>query len=146
MGRFFDIELDADFSSSTTWLYVLLRNMYIIDFRLFASLLEQIDNIYKEYNQMISNVSFDNLTIYNKTSLLALIEGLKYMKLSLGKLYECYKMLLLNPQVKEFYIKWLGYKQRLASEIDYKYGIKGLFSMSKELEVLKTLEKYNKNR
>ena len=118
MGRFWGIELDADYVSPTVWLYTCLLSMVqILPF--FDALFDKINEVEKEFSCMISDSDFEGITVFNKTSLLAQMEGLKQMKLSLISLYNCYRFVLKNPQIKEFFIKWLEYKKRLLCKIDY---------------------------
>ena len=117
-GKYYRIPLDMDFVSSTTWLYTCLLSMVqILPF--FDVLFDKINAVENEFSYMISNRNFDGITAFNKTTLLAQMEGLKQMKLSLITLYNCYSFVLKNPQIKEFFIKWLEYKKELLCKINY---------------------------
>lgn len=117
IGKILGIELDADYLASTTCLYECLLNMIQI-LTFFDVLFKQIDEVERDYSNMISNTNFDDITVFNKATLLAQIQGLKQMKLSLLTLYNCYSFVLKNPQIKNFFIKWLEYKKRILCKID----------------------------
>ena len=121
MGRFFEIDLEMDYLSPTTWLYTrLLHMVQILPF--FDALFNKINEVEKEFKDMISNNNFSNTTVFNKTSLLAQMEGLKQMKLSLITLYNCYSYVLKNPEIKEFFTKWLKHKKKSLCRIDNRYN------------------------
>ena len=112
MGKFIGIALDADYLSSTTWLYTSLLDMVqILPF--FDILFKKLDDVEREFKDMISYDVLSGVTAFNKASLVSQMEGLKQMKFSLLTLYECYANVLKNPQVKEFFFIFLEYKKSL---------------------------------
>ena len=108
-GRLFDIPLYADTNPATllgTYLrFVPAYYSYTQD------ALDKVNEIEKEYQDMINNYSFNNLTVYNKTSLLATFEGLKQYKLSLLKILECFEFILNNPYINRFSFYWNKYRK-----------------------------------
>ena len=110
------IPLDLDYLSSTKLLYnSLLSMVQILPF--FDALFDKLNEVEKEFNYMISDNNFDDITISGKTTLLVQIDGLKQIKLSFLILYNCYALVLKNPQIKEFFDKWLLYYKKLLSVI-----------------------------
>lgn len=113
-GKFFGVAIDADLLSSTTLLFENLRQMVYLT-PLFKDLFDELYRIEHEYQDLINKNDFGNTTAFNKTSLLANMEGLKQIILSLITLYNCYRLVLKNPKIKAFFTKWLEYKKRVLS-------------------------------
>lgn len=110
LSKFLGFSLEADYLSSSTWLYTnLLSMVQILPF--FEALFNKLDEIEKDFRNMISTNSLSDTTVYNKTALLAQMEGLKQLKLSLLSLYNCYSCILKNAEIKEFFTRWIEYKK-----------------------------------
>lgn len=120
MSRFFGTPLDADYTSPSTWLYVQLFNMMCIQ-NSFGMLFDKINQLEKEFNDMIQNNNLSNTNLSNKVVLLSELEGLKQMKLSLLTLFNCYKIVLCNPQVYNFCYYWKVYKDSIHHKLNLGY-------------------------
>lgn len=118
----FGTSIDASCSSSTELFYYLNSMVQVIDW--FNILFEKIDEIEKEFSDMINNDSFEEVTTINKTIVVSQMKGLKQIKLSLLDVYQCYRIILKNPQIKSFYLAWLRYKDGEIRRIDFIYDFK----------------------
>lgn len=127
MSKLFGVPLDADYTSPSTWLYVQLFDMMCIN-KLFGSLLDKINVVEKEFNDMIQNNNLSNTNLSNKVVLLSQLEGLRQMKLSLLTLYNCYQLVLCNPQVYNFCYYWKVYKENVYKRLNQRYNLGGDFS------------------
>ena len=123
-SKIFEIPLNVDFLSASTILYSKLTDMirFISSFEL---LFEKINEVENKLNDIISDQELNN-TLSNKTSRLMQIEGLKQMKISLLTVYNCYLLILKNPQIKEFYIERLEYEQNILEELNVSSNYKEL--------------------
>ena len=117
ISKIFEIPLDVDFFSLTTILYTKLTDM-VRFINLFDELFKKINEIEKKLSDNIAENNFNNNTTFNNTLALVQIKGLKQMKLSLLNLYECYRLILKNPQIKDFYTKWLDYQDEIRRELN----------------------------
>ena len=119
-SRFYEFPLDADYLSPPVMLYECLTDM-IHDLDLFQILFDRLDEVEKEYKEMLEKSSFKNTTVFNQSALIAQMEGLKQMRLSLLALYECHRVVLKNPKVREFYKTWLEHKKQVEKNGDLEH-------------------------
>jgi hypothetical protein len=108
MAKLYGIPLDVDLNPATQ-LYTSLRFVPAYH-SILKNTLNRVDKIEEEYELMIKTGNFDGVNVFNKTTLLANLEGLKQIKLSLIKLEDGYRLLASNPTISRFLHYWSEYK------------------------------------
>jgi len=110
MGRILELPLEVDLLSSTTALYEELKwvpftHMYI------KKLIEKTEELQEEYQGMINENIFNNVNAINKVTLLAQLEGLKNIRLSLLQLDNSYNLVSSYPDIRRYMFYWTNYKK-----------------------------------
>ena len=109
MAKLYGIPLDVDLNPATQ-LYTSLRFVPAYHVIL-KNTLARVNEIEEECELMIRTGNYDGINVFNKTTLLANMEGLKQIKLSLIKLEDGYKLLAGNPTISRFLHYWSEYKK-----------------------------------
>lgn len=108
LGKLTDTPLDMDYSGAS-YLYDSLKFVPML-YRSVKKSLLRVNEVEKEYQDLIDNYDLNELNSINKTSLLANLEGLKQLKQGLLRLEESYGLLNSNPKINRFLYYWTRYK------------------------------------